>query len=130
MLSFNKIFTGSDKNMRRISRFIIIIAVILALSGVSHALIRDGAIRGRKGLSFSNVKYAFDNVTLTVSNGTKYNVSFGGSMLFLDRHHRVVARAEVMKGKIKRHSSRRYKAFFTQGSGNEARSASFLEWEF
>ncbi|MBQ7733855.1 MAG: hypothetical protein IJT58_07545 [Synergistaceae bacterium] len=116
--------------MRRLSRFIIILAVISALAGVSHAFIREGAIRGRKGLSFSNVQYAFDNVTLTVSNRTKYNVSFGGSMLFLDRHHRLVARAEVMKGKIKRHSSRRYKAFFTYGTGNEARSASFLEWEF
>ena len=116
--------------MRRVSRFIIILVLILALAGVSHALVRDGAIRGKKGLSFSNVNYAFDNVTLTVSNSTKYNVSFGGSMLFLDRHHRVVARAEVMKGKIKRHSSRRYKAFFTLGSGNEARTASFLEWEF
>lgn len=116
--------------MRRSFRFMIIIAAVLMLAGVSDAFIRDGAIRGKKGLSFSNVKYAFDSVTLTVSNRTKYNVSFGGSMLFLDRHHRLVARAEVMKGKIKRHSSRRYKAFFTYGSGNEARSASFLEWEF
>ncbi|MBQ6773256.1 MAG: hypothetical protein IJP48_04245 [Synergistaceae bacterium] len=116
--------------MKRAFRFIIILAVILALAGVSHAFIREGAVRGKKGLSFSNVKYTFDSVTLTISNRTKYNITFGGSMLFLDRHHRVVARAELMKGKIKRHSSRRYKAFFTEGSGNEARAASYLEWEF
>ena len=116
--------------MKRAIKFIIILAVILILAGVSNAFVREGAVRGKKGLSFSNVQYNFDSLNVTIHNSTKYNVSFSGSMLFLDRHHRVVARAELMKGKIKRHSSRRYKAFFTEGSGNEARAASYLEWEF
>ena len=51
-------------------------------------------------------------------------------MIFLDRHYRVVAKAELMTAKIKRHSSRKYKAFFSEGSGNEAKSARYLEWEF
>ena len=111
-------------------RFMIILAVVLVLAGVSQAFIREGSVRGRNGLSFSNVKYNFDSLYVTINNKTKYNVSFGGSMIFLDRHHKVTARAELMKGKIKRHSSRKYRAFFSEGTGNEAKSASYLEWEF
>ena len=116
--------------MKRAFRFIIILAVILALAGTCYAVIRDGEIRGKRGLTFSEVKYSFNKITLTISNSTKHNISFGGSMIFLDRHHKVVARAELMKGKIKRYSSRKYKASFTIGSGNEAKSARYLEWEF
>ena len=116
--------------MKRAARFMIILALILVLSGISQAFVREGAVRGRKGLSFSNVKYNFESLYVTINNSTKYNIDFGGSMLFLDRHHRVIARAELMKGRIKRRSSRKYKAFFSEGTGDDAKTASFLEWEF
>ena len=106
------------------------LVVLLVLSGISEALIRDGGIRGKSGLSFGSISYSFDSLSLTIRNSNSHNVNFGGSMLFLDKNYRVIARAELMTEKIKRRSSRRYKAFFSEGSGNEAQAAKYLEWEF
>ena len=51
-------------------------------------------------------------------------------MLFLDKNYKVIARAELLTAKVKRHSSRKYKAFFSEGTGNDAKRARYLEWEF
>ena len=104
--------------------------MIMMFYGVSEGVIRDGGIRGKNGLSFGSIHYEFGNVSVVINNGNGYNVNFGGSMLFLDKNYKVVARAELLSAKIKRHSSRKYKAFFSYGSGNEAKSAKYLEWEF
>ncbi|MBQ7577034.1 MAG: hypothetical protein IJT21_02070 [Synergistaceae bacterium] len=111
-------------------KFAAFILIFLTLTGVSEAFIREGRVPGRNGLLFSGVHYNFDSLTLTITNKTKYNRTFGGSMLFYDRHYKLVARAELRPARVKRYASRKYKAFFTKGSGNEARSANFLEWEF
>ena len=116
--------------MKRIYKFLTVFVILLVLSGVSFGFIRDGAVKGKSGLSFSNIAYNFDSLNITIRNSTKYNVNFGGTMVFLDRHYRIVAKAELLTAKIKRHSVRKYKAFFTEGSGNEAQSARYLEWEF
>ena len=106
-----------------------IIAFLLTLSGVSEGVILDGAIRGRSGLSYGSIRYEFKSLDITIRNRTKYNVSFGGTMIFLDKNYNVIARAELLKAKIKRHSSRRYKAFFSEGTGEDAKKARYLEWE-
>ena len=116
--------------MRKICRFAAVMAVVLVLAAGAEAFIRDGAVRGRKGLSFGSISYAFDSLSVTIRNSNPHNVNFGGSMVFLDRNYRVIARAELRTEKIKRRSSRRYKGYFTEGSGNEAQSAKYLEWEF
>lgn len=95
-----------------------------------YAFIRDGAISGRSGLSFSAIAYQFDTLYVTIRNRNKNNVTFGGTMVFLDHHHKEIARAEIMPEKIKRSSSRRFKGVFTNGTGNEAKTANFLIWEF
>ena len=102
----------------------------MILSGVSEAVIRDGAIRGKNGLSFSAVSYTFKGLSVTIRNPSKYNVNFGGTMVFLDRNYRVIAKAELLTAKIKRHSSRRYRGFFSYGTGEAAKGARYLEWEF
>ncbi|MCR5346742.1 MAG: hypothetical protein K6E38_03115 [Fretibacterium sp.] len=104
--------------------------LLLLWAGAAGAIVRDGAVPGRTGLSFHNVIYHFGHLFVNVTNKTSQNVIFGGSMLFLDRHYRPVARAELLPEKIKRRSTRRYRAVFTQGSGHEASAASFLRWEF
>ena len=124
------IFTRRTQKLRRIYRLVVVLAMCAVLAGSSDAFIRDGAVRGRKGLSFGSISYAFDTLSVTIRNSNSHNVNFGGSMIFLDRNYRVVARAELMTEKIKRRSSRRYKGYFTEGSGNEAQSAQYLEWEF
>ena len=103
---------------------------VLILAGVSEALIRDGAIRGKTGLSFSAISYTFKGLGVTVRNGTKYNVNFGGTMVFLDKNYRVIAKAEILTAKIKRRSARRYSGFFSYGTGEDAKRAKYLEWEF
>ena len=108
-----------------------IMLVILAMfAGVSEAVIRDGSIRGKSGLSYGSISYSFRSLNVVIRNRNHHNVDFGGSMLFLDRNYRVIARAELLPGKIKRNSSRQYKGFFSQGSGDEAQRAKYLEWEF
>ena len=110
--------------------FALALMAVMILAGISEALIRDGAIRGKSGLSFSAVSYKFREVSVTIKNPSKYNVNFGGTMVFLDRNYRVIARAEILTAKIKRHSSRRYRGFFSYGTGEDAKAAKYLEWEF
>ncbi len=116
--------------MRRKFYFLGLILSILLLAGISEAVIKNGAIRGKNGLSYGSITYSFKSLNVTIHNSTKYNVNFGGTMLFLDKNYKVIAKAELLTGKIKRHSSRTYRAFFSEGSGHEAQSAKYLEWEF
>ena len=118
--------------MKKINILKIISLLIFSfmLAGICEAVIIDGSIRGRQGLSYGSIQYSFNSLNVTIRNSTKYNVNFGGSMLFLDKNYKVIARAELLTAKIKRHSSRKYKAFFTEGTGNDAKSARYLEWEF
>ena len=116
--------------MRALKKIILVVLLSLALAGVCEAVIVDGAVRGKSGLSYGSISYAFDSLNVTIRNSTKYNVNFGGSMLFLDKNYRVIARAELLTAKIKRHSSRKYRAFFSEGTGEEAKKARYLEWEF
>ncbi len=109
---------------------VFVMLVILECTGISEAVVRDGAIRGKEGLSFGSISYSFRGLNVTIKNRTKYNVNFGGTMLFLDRNYNLVARAELLNRKIKRYSSRRYKGFFTYGNGEAAKGARYLEWEF
>lgn len=103
--------------------------LVTVLAGTSSALLREGAVAGREGLSFSRVIYRFDHLFIDITNGTKKNVIFGGSMVFLDRNRRPIARAELLPEHIKRGTTRRYRARITEGSGNEASAAYFLMWE-
>ena len=116
--------------MRRVFKLAIVIMLLFLSSGICEALIRYGNINRKPGLSFEGLQYSLRTMNVTIRNRTKYNVNFGGSMIFLDKNYRVIARAELLNAKIKRHSSRKYKAFFTEGDGRKAESAKYLEWEF
>ena len=112
-------------------KFILTLGLIFIFAVTAcEAVIVDGAVRGKKGFSYSNIVYGFDSLTVTIKNSSKYNRDFGGTMLFLDKNYKVIASAELMNAKIKRHSSRKYKAFFTEGTGDDARHARYLEWNF
>ena len=111
-------------------KFILTFFMIFIFATISEAVIIDGAIRGKSGFSYSNIVYGFDSLNVTIRNASKYNRDFSGTMLFLDKNYRVIARADLMKARIKRHSSRNYKAFFSEGTGEDARHARYLEWEF
>ena len=111
-------------------KFFCVMMMMLLFAGVSEAVVKFGAVPGKSGLSYSGVTYSFDSLNVTIRNSTKYNVNFGGTMIFLDKNYRVLAKAELFTAKVKRHSSRKYKAFFSEGTGEEAKNAKYLEWEF
>ena len=116
--------------MKKVCRLATVFVVLLVFAGVSEAVIRNGGIRGKAGLSFGSIGYEFNSLSVVIRNSNHHNVNFGGSMVFLDKNYRVIARAELMTAKIKRNSSRKYRGFFSKGSGNEAQAAKYLEWEF
>ncbi len=116
--------------MQRLSRFISVILILLMLIGICEAVVRNGSIRGKTGLSYGPITYSRTSANVVIRNSTKYNVNFGGSMLFLDKNYRVLARAELMTAKIKRRSSRTFRAAFIEGTGEEAKKARYVEWEF
>ena len=116
--------------MRRVYKFMAVLVLSLMLTGISEAVIRNGGIRGKKGLSYGSISYSFGSLSVVIRNSNAHNVNFGGSMIFLDKNYRVIARAELLSATIKRHASRQYKAFFSEGSGHEAQVAKYLEWEF
>ena len=106
-------------------------ALLLALAcGTARAFIREGGIAGRPGLSFHGMAYFWGHLDVNITNGTRENVLFGGTMLFMDRRKRVVARAEILPERIGRRSTRRLRGVFTEGSGEDASTASLLVWEF
>ena len=116
--------------MKKLLKISAVIMILLMIAGACEAVVRNGSIDGRRGLYYSEISYGFKNLSIRIRNHNKYNVNFGGSMLFLDKNYKVIARAELLNAKIKRHSSRKFKAFFSKGSGNEAKNARYIEWEF
>lgn len=116
-------------------RWALVLLAAIFLSGAAwpnsaEAVVREGAIEGRPGFSFRNLIYEWDHLLVEIVNGTPRNVSFGGTMLFLNRYGETVARAELLPEKVKRKSSRRFKGRFVQGSGEEASKAVRLMWLF
>ena len=108
---------------------LLILALLPICAGAAWAFIREGGVPGRPGLSFHRMAYYWDHLEVSITNSTKRNVIFGGAMVFLDRHKRPVARAELLPEKIRRSSTRRYRGIFTEGSGEEASAAWSLVWE-
>ncbi|MDR2176349.1 MAG: hypothetical protein LBO82_10510 [Synergistaceae bacterium] len=101
-----------------------------AWAGISSNVVRDGRIGGIPGLRFENVVYRWDRLTLDVVNMTGRNRFFGGTMVFLDRFGKPVASARLLPRKIPGGTVRRYTCYFTEGSGETARRAARVVWDF
>ena len=117
--------------LKSVTRAVILPVLLICLICPCRAwaVIREGAVPGQTGIVFRDLTYRFGDLQLTITNKNAHNVIFGGTMVFLDRHYRPVARAELLPQHIKRRSSRKYRGVFTEGSGHEAKAASFLVWE-
>lgn len=106
------------------------IVLVLAFSGAAHALVRHSRIEAVPGFRFENLVYFWDKVMLDVVS-TTCNVSvFEGTMVFLDRRGRIVARATLLPRRIASRGTQRYNAYFINGSGETARRASRVLWDF
>ena len=104
---------------------------LLLLSAVpASAVVMEGRIEGGPGLRFENLLYGWDTLSVEVVNMTDRNAYFGAAMLFLDRHGKVVARAELLPRKVVRNGFMHYTGRFTQGSGEAASRAAKVIWDF
>ena len=110
--------------------FIAVIALLLALPGTSSAVVRDGRVEDVPGLRFQNIVYSWNNIFIDIVNMTNRNVSFGGTMTFLDRRGYPLAVVNLLPKRIAHNSIERYKAYCVKGSGEAARRAVRVVWDF
>ena len=103
---------------------------VFLLTGVSSAVIRYGRIEDIQGLRFQNMHYNWESVFIDIVNMTDRNTLFGGTMIFLDRHGNPLASARLLPKKVARNSVGRYIGYFTEGSGDMARRAVRILWDF
>ena len=112
-------------------KIFLLFVIFFALSaGNSFASIREGDIDGKNGFSFSNIKYSYGSLQITIRNKTNDDVNFSGDIIFYGSRNKILAVARIQEGMLKRHSSRKFKASFTRGTGHTAEKASYLEWDF
>jgi hypothetical protein len=101
--------------------------------GASSAVVgvvRDGRVEDVPGVRFENMLYTWSSLSIDVVNMTNRNMTFGGTMTFLDSRGRPVARVRLLPKKILHDSVERYKGYFVEGTGETARRASRILWEF
>ena len=96
----------------------------------ASAVVRDARIEDVPGFRFENVVYNWSSIFIDVVNMTNRNESFGGTMIFLDRWGNIVARVRLLPQKIVRNSTRRYTGYCVSGTGEAARRAARVTWDF
>jgi hypothetical protein len=112
-----------------------VLVLVLTFPEAAHSMRMRSVVRYEKieripGFRFENLVYDWDKVALDVVNTTTDIRKFGGTMVFLDRNGRPLARAELLPRKIDGLRSERYAAFFVEGSGETARRAMRVRWDF
>jgi hypothetical protein len=113
--------------------FLAFLALVLpgpARAGISSNVVRDGKVDDVPGLRFENMVYRWDRLIIDVVNMTGLNRFFGGTMVFLDRFSKPVASARFLPQKVPGNSVKRYTCYFTEGSGETARRAMRVVWDF
>jgi hypothetical protein len=101
-----------------------------AWAGISSNVVRDGGIAGVSGFRFENMVYRWDRLIVDVVNMTGRSQFFGGTMVFLNRFSVPVASACFLPQKVPGNSVKRYTCYFTEGSGETARRAMRVVWDF
>ncbi|MDR2522190.1 MAG: hypothetical protein LBC93_00585 [Synergistaceae bacterium] len=105
------------------------LTVLLILPGTASAVVKDGRIEDVVGFRFQNVVYNWDNIFIDIVNMTDRNVSFGGTMTFVDRNGYPVARVHLLPKKVVRKSVERYTGYCLEGTGETARRAVRVIWD-
>ena len=121
---------SEKRNAFRAFCSIVAIALVLTFSGNSHAALRYSNIEAVPGFRFENLVYFWNKVMLDVVNTTCNTSFFEGTMIFLDRRGRIVARATLLPRRIASRGTQRYNAYFVDGSGETARRAARVLWDF
>ena len=106
------------------------VVLVLAFSSAADAAVRYNRIEKVMGFRFGNIMYAWNKIELDVVNITSDNKMFGATMIFLDRRGRPLARASLLPKKIAGMQAERYTAYLVEGSGEAARRAASIIWDF
>ena len=108
------------------------VGVLFLLFCVSPALaiVKDGRIEEIPGFRFQGVRYEWNKVVLDIVNMTNRNAIFGGTMTFLDRRGNPVARVRLQSKKVAHNSMERYTGYCVLGTGESARRAVRVIWDF
>ena len=96
----------------------------------ASAAVKDAPIGDVPGFRFENVIYNWNNIFIDVVNMTNRNELFGGTITFLDRYGNPVAKVRLLPQKIVRNSTRRYTGYCVSGTGEAARRAARMTWDF
>ena len=121
---------GRASSLKSWSLWIGLVVLILSMAAPSTAVVRDARIEDVPGLRFENVVYNWESLFIDVVNMSNRNVTFGGTMIFLDRYGNSVASVRLLPRKVARNSIRRYTGYFTEGAGDAARRAVRVIWDF
>jgi len=108
----------------------LVLTCIRGSSGPAHAVVRYSRIEAVPGFRFDNLVYAWDKLTLDVINVDPNGRIFEGTMVFLDRRGKQVARANLLPRNVNGGRAERYIAYFEKGSGETARRATRVIWDF
>ncbi len=100
------------------------------LSGSAPGIVMDSRIKEVPGLRFENVIYNLEHMFVDIVNMTDRNILFGGTMIFVDRYGTPVASARLLPKKVERNAVKRYTGYFIEGSGEMARRAARVIWDF
>ena len=132
MLKISDMFEKQSEKRSALWIFCVGVVIVLALtySGVAQAAVRDNKIENVPGLRFENVVYDWDKIILDVVNTTVHNRIFEGIMIFLDRRGKPVASAALLPKKLIGLKSERCAAHILEGSGESARRAVRVIWDF
>jgi hypothetical protein len=117
------------QNRGKVVSFIVLV-LLLALPDISSAVVRDDRIEDVPGLRFENVIYHWQDISIDIVNMTNYNMSFGGTMIFLDRFGHRLASVRLLPKKVVRNSAERYVGRWSEGTGETARRAVRVIWDF
>jgi hypothetical protein len=109
---------------------VFLVAVSPGVSSALSHVVRDGRIETVPGFRFENVVYGWDRLFIDVVNMTDRNLMFGGTMVFLDRRGNSVASVRLLPAKVVHDSVKRYKGHFVKGTGETARRAARVFWDF
>jgi hypothetical protein len=109
---------------------VLIFVLLLALPGVASAVVKDGRIEDIPGLRFENVVYKWRDISIDIVNMSDYNTMFGGTMVFLDRFGARLASVHFLPKKVDRNSIKRYTGCCVEGTGEIARRAVRVIWNF
>ncbi len=109
---------------------VFLFAFLSVFCGNSSAVLKEADIEGRPGLSFKNIIYGWDSLFVDIVNMTPHNLDFGCTMVFINKYGEPIARAEILPERLEHRSVKRYIGRFVLGSGEEAKRAVNLLWEF